>query len=193
MLVFPLELERTTILPNNKKELEEKNNIIQQLIEENILIKSKLLDLEQKINFNNQEFKKGMIMAWYGHPNEIPMGWAICDGLNGTPDLRNRFIIGASDIIPLNSSGGNSTINISKNNLPPIGEGHFGALSYRGKFNHSTNGFIKCLGSYSTFIKGSEHGDNWGSNWKIDLNNGMNSSPINIMNPYFSLLYIMKL
>ena len=47
--------------------------------------------------------------------------------------------------------------------------------------------------SYSTFIKGADHGDDWGSNWTIDLNKGMNSTPIDITNPYFALFYIMKL
>jgi hypothetical protein len=36
-------------------------------------------------------FLKGMIIMWYGK-EEIPEGWALCDGSNGTPDLRNRFI-----------------------------------------------------------------------------------------------------
>lgn len=35
--------------------------------------------------------KKGMILMWYGQ-EEIPKGWAVCDGSNGTPDLRKRFI-----------------------------------------------------------------------------------------------------
>jgi hypothetical protein len=34
----------------------------------------------------------GVIMAYYTTP--APPGWAICDGSNGTPDLRGRFILG---------------------------------------------------------------------------------------------------
>jgi len=37
----------------------------------------------------------GMIMMWYGDKEQIPEGWALCDGSNGTPDLRDRFIMGA--------------------------------------------------------------------------------------------------
>lgn len=40
-------------------------------------------------------FTKGMIMAWYGNQNQVPSGWVICDGTNGTPDLRDRFVMGA--------------------------------------------------------------------------------------------------
>lgn len=41
-------------------------------------------------------FVTGMIMMWSGTIATIPSGWALCDGTNGTPDLRNRFIIGAN-------------------------------------------------------------------------------------------------
>lgn len=39
----------------------------------------------------------GSIMAWHGDANSVPDGWAICDGTNGTPDLRGRFILGVSN------------------------------------------------------------------------------------------------
>ena len=35
------------------------------------------------------------VIMWYGTPAEVPVGWNICDGTNGTPDLRDRFIMGA--------------------------------------------------------------------------------------------------
>ena len=40
-------------------------------------------------------FSAGMIMMWSGTIATIPTGWVLCNGSNGTPDLRNRFIIGA--------------------------------------------------------------------------------------------------
>tara|TARA_R110002051_G_scaffold86498_2_gene152380 strand:- start:48786 stop:49457 length:672 start_codon:yes stop_codon:yes gene_type:complete len=36
----------------------------------------------------------GGIIMWSGAVNEIPQGWALCDGQNGRPDLRSRFIVG---------------------------------------------------------------------------------------------------
>ncbi|MDP9112274.1 MAG: phage tail protein [Acidobacteriota bacterium] len=36
----------------------------------------------------------GMIVVWSGLSSNIPAGWALCDGTNGTPDLRDRFIVG---------------------------------------------------------------------------------------------------
>jgi hypothetical protein len=41
-------------------------------------------------------FVTGMIMMWSGTIATIPSGWVLCDGSNSTPDLRNRFIIGAN-------------------------------------------------------------------------------------------------
>jgi hypothetical protein len=40
---------------------------------------------------------KGMIVMWSGKSSEIPRGWALCDGNNNTPDLRDRFILGAAE------------------------------------------------------------------------------------------------
>jgi hypothetical protein len=40
-------------------------------------------------------FVAGMIMMWSGTIATIPSGWYLCNGSNGTPDLRNKFIIGA--------------------------------------------------------------------------------------------------
>ncbi len=37
----------------------------------------------------------GVIVAWSGAIANIPTGWALCDGSNGTPDLRDKFIVGA--------------------------------------------------------------------------------------------------
>jgi hypothetical protein len=36
-----------------------------------------------------------MIMMWSGSIATIPSGWLLCNGTSGTPDLRNRFVIGA--------------------------------------------------------------------------------------------------
>jgi len=40
-------------------------------------------------------FPVGGIIMWSGSIATIPLGWALCNGSNGTPDLRNRFVIGA--------------------------------------------------------------------------------------------------
>lgn len=39
----------------------------------------------------------GGIIMWYGNIVDIPSGWSLCNGSNGTPDLRSRFVVGATD------------------------------------------------------------------------------------------------
>lgn len=38
----------------------------------------------------------GVIVMWGGLVANIPSGWLLCNGQNGTPDLRDRFIKGAN-------------------------------------------------------------------------------------------------
>ena len=42
-------------------------------------------------------FFRGIIVMWSGSIATIPSGWVLCDGSNGTPDLRNVFIVGAQE------------------------------------------------------------------------------------------------
>ncbi len=50
-------------------------------------------------------FTIGMIMMWNGAILNIPAGWHICDGTSGTPDLRDRFVLGAGGSHALGASG----------------------------------------------------------------------------------------
>ena len=54
------------------------------------------------------QFVTGMIMMWSGSVASIPSGWALCDGSNGTPDLRNRFVVGAGSTYAVNATGGSA-------------------------------------------------------------------------------------
>ena len=53
----------------------------------------------------------GVIVAFHG--SVIPAGWAVCNGLNGTPNLQDRFIIGASNSRAAGSSGGESSVTLT--------------------------------------------------------------------------------
>jgi hypothetical protein len=50
----------------------------------------------------------GVISLWYGAIGSVPTGWYLCDGSNGTPDLRNRFIVGAGSTYSVNATGGSA-------------------------------------------------------------------------------------
>lgn len=49
----------------------------------------------------------GMVLFWTGASNEIPTGYVLCDGTEGTPDLRDQFIVGGGGALP--TSGGSFT------------------------------------------------------------------------------------
>lgn len=46
--------------------------------------------------YRTKEIHSGMIIMWSGLISDVPKGWSICDGTNGTPDLRQKFVRGAS-------------------------------------------------------------------------------------------------
>jgi microcystin-dependent protein len=53
-------------------------------------------------------FVSGMIMLWSGSSGTIPSGWLLCDGSNSTPDLRNRFVVGATSTYAVGATGGSA-------------------------------------------------------------------------------------
>lgn len=85
----------------------------------------------------------GNISMWHGLTENIPNGWVLCDGTNGTPDLRDRFIVGSGTTYTTGNTGGATShshgandagndgyntgagTNSTKNHLPP-----YYALSY---------------------------------------------------------------
>ena len=56
---------------------------------------AKISDAQGKIDLIEQASPKGIIVMWSGAADAVPAGWALCNGKNGTPDLRGRFIVGA--------------------------------------------------------------------------------------------------
>jgi len=107
----------------------------------------------------------GMILLWYGSIVSIPAGYVICDGDNGTPDLRNKFIVGAGDTYAVDAVGGN--IN---HNHDFTGDGH-------------THEFKAGLGIAA--------GPNWDAVTASEQATGTTDNE-NGLPPYHSLAYIMK-
>ena len=65
-------------------------------------------------------FVSGMIVLWSGAANAIPTGFVLCDGNNNTPDLRDRFVVGAGSGYAVNATGGsaNATLPSHYHNYP---------------------------------------------------------------------------
>ena len=62
---------------------------------------------------------KGGIIEWAGAIVDIPTGYQLCDGTNGTPDLRDQFIVGAGSTYVPGATGGTLT-----HTHPFTGDGH---------------------------------------------------------------------
>ena len=61
---------------------------------------------------------KGGIMMWSGAVSEVPDGWALCDGDNDTPDLRDKFILVAGNQYPVGAQGGEAAHILTPSEMP---------------------------------------------------------------------------
>ena len=69
---------------------------------------------------NSSLFVTGMIIMWNSTVASIPTGWVLCDGNNSTPDLRNRFVVGAGtggNYSP-GDTGGADSVTLTLNQIP---------------------------------------------------------------------------
>lgn len=68
---------------------------------------------------------RGGIIMWSGSIVSIPTGWALCNGSNGTPDLRDRFIVGAGSTYSVAGTGGSA-------NATLVSHSHSASSSFSG-------------------------------------------------------------
>jgi microcystin-dependent protein len=156
----------------------------------------------------------GGIILWSGTVATIPSGWALCDGnstyrVGGTtltvPDLRNRFVFGASDSAAPRTTGGSDTITLTEGNLPPHSHvykdsffpEHSSVFSGRSVPNPESlgSGFDTFTTTY--FGSGDSDSDNNSMAYmkrRSESTGGANgaASPITIRPPYYALAYIIR-
>jgi len=63
-------------------------------------------------------FPAGGIILWSGSTASIPSGWVLCNGSNSTPDLRDRFVVGAGSSYGVNATGGASSVTLATSQIP---------------------------------------------------------------------------
>lgn len=126
----------------------------------------------------------GTVVAFSG--TEIPEGWALCDGNNGTPNLVDKFIKGGTSN---GAIGGSSQIILDVSNLPP----HTHSCSSEAHSHQVPIGTATGTDSYnaSESASGSISTDSNSHSHTIGSTGG--GVPINIEPPYYTLMYIMKL
>lgn len=125
----------------------------------------------------------GVIVMWSGTIATIPSGWFLCDGTNSTPDLRNRFIVGAnadaSGIAKSTVTG--SALQTSNGQLPST---TVTVTSNAGKGFFSTGGAAGTTGYVAT--------TNSGAGSSADTISGtFGTSTLNVAT-FYALAYIMK-
>lgn len=84
-------------------------------------------------------FPEGGIIEWYGDIMAIPTGWKLCDGTNGTPDLRDRFVIGAGLTYAVGAVGGQTTVTLTAPQLPSHSHPASATTSAAGSHTHSAS------------------------------------------------------
>ena len=123
------------------------------------------------------QMPKGIIAAWT--TNDAPAGWALCDGNNGTPDLRGRFIVGKGQgaglsNYNLNDKGGVEQVTLTIDQMPAHSHGIGGAIKSNMTGSSYHDNVYRSRGGYNS--------DNTGGS-KAHENRP----------PYHALTYIMKL
>lgn len=66
----------------------------------------------------NNAIPSGFIGMWSGSIGAIPGGWLLCDGTNSTPDLRDRFIVGAGTSYSVGAIGGSASVTLTESQIP---------------------------------------------------------------------------
>ncbi len=88
---------------------------------------------------------KGVINMWSGSLSDIPYGWALCDGTNGTPDLRGRFIVGYNpndtDYNAIGKTGGAKLVTLTTSQMPSHSHGGELTTTSNGNHVHSVNDY----------------------------------------------------
>lgn len=143
-------------------------------------LSNELNKLQMQINAV-QVIPSGMIMIWNGSVSEIPYGWTLCNGENGTPDLTDKFVLGAGNNYFVGLTGGETETILTVDQIPSHTHGY-----KRHAFNNKDLDQVIDENVYGV------------SNKTIDAYMGTTESaggnqPHSNMPPYYALCYIMKI
>ena len=129
---------------SNNKDFKIKNNLISSS-DSYIRVEDTIVDGKRqiKIGLNTDSItmgsaQYGFIQDFYGNVNTIPRGWFLCDGTNGTPDLRGMFIVGYdprdSEYNQVGKNGGLKSVTLTEGQMPS--HSHTGSTSMSGSHSH---------------------------------------------------------
>ena len=139
-------------------------------------------------------FVAGMIMLWSGSSATIPTGWLLCDGSSSTPDLRNRFVVGATSTYAVGATGGSAdAIVVSHTHTATVTDaGHTHTTGSTGQAGaYIGDGGAGGNRTYPTGNGGSTTGTATTGITVANSTTGSSGTNANLP-PYYALCYIMK-
>ena len=127
----------------------------------------------------------GLIAIWSGSTGSIPSGWTLCNGTNGTPDLRNSFIIGAGSTYAVGATGGSADAIVVSHTHTITDPGHVHNLASTGSGVIANDSPVGATGASTTTTASAVTG--------ITATNSTGVSGTNAnLPPYYALAFIMK-
>lgn len=134
----------------------------------------------------------GVVVMWSGAVNAIPAGWALCNGQNGTPDLRGRFIVGYDpndgDYNGIGKNGGEKKVKLTVDEMPAHRHKFLSDDQISGKndtYAHDCDGYNRYNFDFDS--SGGTRGRTY-QNESVGGSQSHENRP-----PYYALAYIMKL
>lgn len=98
----------------------------------------------------------GAIILWSGAVATIPTGWLLCNGANGTPDLRERFVVGAGGTYAPGDTGGADSVTLTQEQIPAHLHG-VDLTSGGQSADHTHPGTTSTNGGHSHAVKGQDN------------------------------------
>jgi hypothetical protein len=137
----------------------------------------------------------GGIFLWSGSIGSIPAGYVLCNGANGTPDLRDRFIVGAGSSYAVNATGGSADAVVVTHTHSATSvvtdPGHVHSMGNAAVFNQGTPQAASSGGSNLGINVNTQSAVTGVTVATTNANAGVSGTGANIP-PYYALCYIMK-
>ena len=148
---------------------------------------------------------KGAVVMWSGWLVDIPDGYYLCNGQNGTPDLVGKFLVGAGGLYNLGSTGGgshshNHSHTVSKANtdktlnLNNVSHTHEARINFDAEGVASSGGLQRGYSSkeYTSTSTGHDHSVSVGHNHNDTTTDTDTSNTIDNNPKYYRLAFIKK-
>jgi hypothetical protein len=135
----------------------------------------------------NNAIPSGGIIIWSGSSASIPSGWYLCNGSNGTPNLRDRFVVGAGTTYAVGATGGSKDAIVVSHSHSINDPGHSHSITMASSQN-TNNQVPSQLSTNQTPREANTNSADTGISINSTGDSGTNAN----LPPYYALCYIMK-